>query len=333
MADSVMDSIKAAWSSKEEPATEKTATETGAGEGAGTQVSEDTYDAPSDWAHEEREQFRAYQPEVRKWALGKLKTVEDGWKTKAADLEKFQGTYKPFEDLFNSPQYQPHMRGMPSHEVTRRLLDQLAFANTRPEDFVRNFVQTNRLDPATLFQLQKQAEAADQGGWVDPEVQALKTEIAQLRQGFQETHQQIVQRQQSEQNARAAEWQKQIDDFRNAPGADGKSPKHPYMKDVEGHMAALIRDKLAKDLPDAYDQAVYANPIVRAKVLADAKAAERLAAAKAEREHAAKAQRAGATITGSATRSEAPSQSNAKKNESVRDSIRRAHADLTKETA
>ena len=61
--------------------------------------------------------------------------------------------------------------------------------------------------------------------------------------------------------------------------------------------------------------------------------AERLAQQKQEREHAAKAQKAGATVASSGARSETASSTQPKKGESVRDSIRRAQADLSKETA
>src|SRR5690242_11302582 len=105
MADSVMDSIKQAWKDGQGSSDTSEKTVDTSGEGGKTaeqQAQDDTYDAPTDWAHEEREAFRAYQPEVRKWALTKIRSVEDGWKTKAADLEKFQGAYKPFDDFFKT---------------------------------------------------------------------------------------------------------------------------------------------------------------------------------------------------------------------------------------
>lgn len=327
---SVMDSIKAAFS-KETAEPGEASEKTGA-EGAATIEDTDTYDAPTDWAHEDRETFRAYTPEVRKWTLNRFKTVEDGWKTKSADLEKFQGTYKPVHEFFESRK-NSLPQGYTALQATQQLFDLNERAARDPDGFVKWFMQSRGLDPAKVFALQQQAADADAGGWVDPEVQALKQELAQVRQGLQQTAQQFQARQHAEQQHVTNGWLKQIDDFRNATAPDNKTPKHPYLKEVEGHMAALLKGGHAKDLADAYDQATYASPTVRAKVLADAKAAERLAQQKTEREHAAKAQKAGATVTSSGARSESTSTSQTKKGESVRDSIRRAQADLTKESA
>lgn len=326
---SVMDSIKAAFSKETgaaDEAIEKTGTET-------TPIEDtDTYDAPTDWAHEEREAFRAYQPEFRKFALTKIRSVDEGWKTKSADLEKFQGTYKPFDEFFKT-RAQSLPQGYTPLQATQQLFDLNERASRDPGGFVKWFMQSRGLDPATIFELQQKAADADAGGWVDPEVQALKQELAQVRQGLQQTAQQFQQRQQAEQQQVTQGWLKQIDDFRNATLPDNKTPKHPYLKEVEGHMAALLKGSHAKDLADAYDQAINANPTVRAKVRADEKAAEQLARQKAEREHAAKAQKAGATVTSSGARSESAPSTNHKKGESVRDSIRRAQADLSKESA
>lgn len=51
-------------------------------------------------------------------------------------------------------------------------------------------------------------------------------------------------------------------------------PKHPHYESVKGHMAALIGNGAAKDLQDAYDQAVWANADTRATLLAQQRAEE-----------------------------------------------------------
>ena len=42
-------------------------------------------------------------------------------------------------------------------------------------------------------------------------------------------------------------------------------PAHPYFDDVANDITALLRGGGAKDLADAYDKAVWANPVTRAK--------------------------------------------------------------------
>ncbi|NBW77325.1 MAG: hypothetical protein EBR34_16255, partial [Sphingomonadaceae bacterium] len=62
---------------------------------------------------------------------------------------------------------------------------------------------------------------------------------------------------------------------------------------VRVHMGALMQQGLAKDMEDAYQQAIWANPQVREKVLAEQTAAadaKRLAEAKAKAEAGRKVQ-------------------------------------------
>ena len=74
-------------------------------------------------------------------------------------------------------------------------------------------------------------------------------------------------------------------------------------------MAALLKDGLAKDLQDAYDQAVYARPDIRSTLLEQQlaeKEAKRVADAKAKADAARKAS---GSVTGSPGAT-APSKSN-----------------------
>lgn len=57
-------------------------------------------------------------------------------------------------------------------------------------------------------------------------------------------------------------------------------PSHSHFEAVRGHMSALLQAGQAKDLADAYEQAVYANPTTRAAVLQQQAAAQREEAAK-----------------------------------------------------
>lgn len=325
MAESVMDSIQKAWTDRE-PATETTGAETTT-TGAETTATAEEYDAPNDWEQPERETFRTLPPEVRKTLHGRI----SGYTTKLGEFDKYQERYKPFDTIFE--QRKALMQGLAPHDATDRLFANLELAQRDPKGFAKQFFKSYNLDPHDVFEIQKAAaQAADPNAYVDPEIQGLRDELAKLRTGFQETQAQAQQRLAREQAERDATWAKQVDEFRNEKDKDGKTPLRPHMKDVETHMAALLQSKLAKDLADAYEQAVYANPTVRAKVLAEVKASERQEADRKEREHAAKAAKAGATVTPSGAKTDSAT-SQPKKGESVRDSLRRAQADLSKDAA
>lgn len=89
---------------------------------------------------------------------------------------------------------------------------------------------------------------------VDPNVAALQHQVQQLTQSQQR---QLQEREQAEQ----LHIQTTLDTFAAAPG-------HEHFEQVKPHMAALLEKDLAKDLQDAYDQAVWARPDLRQTVLA-----------------------------------------------------------------
>ena len=88
---------------------------------------------------------------------------------------------------------------------------------------------------------------------IDPEIESLKQQIAQLNQA--QASQQTAAKQSAEQQVSAA-----VDAF----AAD---PAHPYFDELSDDIAKLLSSGIAADLQDAYDRAVYANPVTREKVL------------------------------------------------------------------
>jgi hypothetical protein len=93
-----------------------------------------------------------------------------------------------------------------------------------------------------------------------PELTALQREVAELK-GL------LSQRDQATQQQLQTEIQSELEAF----AAD---PKHPHYSEVKAHMAALLREGVAKDLQDAYDQAVWARPDTRATLEAQRRAEE-----------------------------------------------------------
>jgi hypothetical protein len=104
-------------------------------------------------------------------------------------------------------------------------------------------------------------------------VQQLQQELQQLKSHLQQGNTQTL--------------QSQIDAF-------ASNPKHPYFNDVRVHMGALMSAGAAKTLEEAYEQAIYANPAIRAELQAQQREAEEAARAKKLQEA-----RAAQTIKGS----------------------------------
>lgn len=109
--------------------------------------------------------------------------------------------------------------------------------------------------------------------YVDPTVQALQDKIAQL-EGRVSGHDQRTQ------EAIKVQLSQEITAFASAP-------ENIYFDEVATDIAQLLRSKAATTLKEAYDLAVFRNPVVRAKELARL-TAESNAKATAETEAAAK---------------------------------------------
>jgi hypothetical protein len=100
----------------------------------------------------------------------------------------------------------------------------------------------------------------------DPKVYTLEQQNQQLQRQLQE-HQNSVN-------------QQEFNALNNDIESFAADPKHSHFDSVRGHMAALLQAGQAKDLPDAYEQAIYANPVTRAAVLQQQAAAAREEASK-----------------------------------------------------
>lgn len=115
--------------------------------------------------------------------------------------------------------------------------------------------------------------------------------LQQLQQKQEQLERQIQLKEAQEKQQEQAGLKSQIETFAAQPG-------HEHFEAVKAHMAALLQNELAKDLQDAYDQAVYARPDIRSTLLSQQSAdleAKRVADKKAKAEAA---KRAGSSIRG-----------------------------------
>lgn len=107
---------------------------------------------------------------------------------------------------------------------------------------------------------------------------------------------------------------KQIADFAN-------NPANTYFDEVSDAMADLINSNQARDLAEAYEKAVWLNPVTRAKEVARQAKTKAEADAKVASEHAVKAKRAAAATIRSST-SSAIAPGGAAKLDSLDDTLR-----------
>lgn len=114
-------------------------------------------------------------------------------------------------------------------------------------DMLSKLLVDYKIDPALV----RIGEAPGEAPYVDPTVKALRTELDEVKSSLQ-------QNQADREKALRADLDVKITKF----FAD---PKNVYVQELGNEIANLIEKGVAKDLDDAYQQAIWLNPVVRAK--------------------------------------------------------------------
>jgi hypothetical protein len=118
-------------------------------------------------------------------------------------------------------------------------------------------------------------------------MQGIDPGISSLQQELKELKSKLVERENQEIGVKRATLQSELETFAN-------DPNNPYFEEVASDIAALLRSKVATNLPDAYSKAVWANPATRAKEQARIQTSQQLEAKRLAQEKAKQAQLASA---------------------------------------
>lgn len=231
----------------------------------------DELGAPKSWTKEAIAEWATLPPTIKAEVLKReddfFKGIEQ-YKEGAAVGKAYQSVVEPYTaalaaeninpvDLFKAfaANHYTLSRGTPEQKLA----------------LVGNLIKGYGID---IDQLTAQFEPAP---WVDPEIKALREQVARLEQNTQSLSQRDL-------DAKKQEIQATVEAFAN-------DPANIHWDKVSHLIPNLIQSGLAKDLPDAYKQAVMLNDETReaeiarrqadAKAKADRENEQRLAAARA----------------------------------------------------
>lgn len=223
---------------------------------------------PSHWSEEHKELFRRQSPEAQQFVLERHKAMEGDYTRKAQEIAEQRKQFESIQQAIEP--YRPMLaaRGISEQQALRTLFEAQRRLDTDPNSALAELARSY----GVAF-----APPAESTGFVDPEVDSLKQQLTKLQQD-------LALRDQREQAARQQTLQQTIDEFRYAKDAKGE-PLHPHYEKVRAQMGGLLYSGAAKDMDDAYQQAVYANADLRSQLLE----AERKAAAEKARAEALKA--------------------------------------------
>ena len=234
-----------------------------------------TLQPPKTWRPEAAAKFAALPPEVQQEVLKREEDIFKGLESYKADAsigKALKGVVQPYLQVFQSQGIDP------MQQVSGLMRAHVALATGTPEQKQQFFQHL-----AKEYGVDLDTEAP----YIDPQVAGLQKQLSDLQS-------RLNGREQHEANEARSKLQAEIDSF-------ASDPAHQYFDEVANDMAGLLRSGAAKDLKDAYDKAIWANPITRAKeqarLTADAEAKAKAEAA----ERAKQARKAtGANVKSSA---------------------------------
>lgn len=223
--------------------------------------------APTTWTKEAQDHWATIPPRVKQEILKReadmFKGIE-GYKAEADFGRTAKAQIEPYVALLRSQNRDPMktVEGMLNTHYTLSTADQ-----GKKQAIFTHLAKVYGVDTSALGM-----EAA----YEDPQVSALRTELNTLKSG-------LTAQQQAQEASVRQDLERQITAFQ----AD---PKNTYFSEVVNDMVALLNGKVATTLQDAYDRAVFMNPVTRAKeqaritteaqAKADKEAAEKAAEAK-----------------------------------------------------
>ena len=234
-----------------------------------------TLQPPKTWRPEAAAKFATLPPEVQQEVLKREEDIFKGLESYKADAsigKALKGVVQPYLQVFQSQGIDP------MQQVSGLMRAHVALATGTPEQKQQFFQHL-----AKEYGVDLDTEAP----YVDPQVAGLQKQLSDLQS-------RLNGREQHEANEARSKLQAEIDSF-------ASDPAHQYFDEVANDMTGLLRSGAAKDLKDAYDKAIWANPITRAKEQARL-TAEAEAKAKAEAAERAKQARkaTGANVKSSA---------------------------------
>ena len=218
-------------------------------------------EVPKTWRADAAAKWAAIDPLVQAEILKREEDIFKGLESYKADAgmgRQLQQVIAPYQQIFQQSGIDP------MQQVSELMRAHVALATGTPEQ------------KQMFFQRLAQDYGVNLGGetpYVDPQVAGLQKQLSDLQS-------RLMGRERQEQSTMQANLQREIDTF-------ASDPKHPHFDEVASDIAGLLRSGAAKDLADAYEKAIWANPVTRAKEQArltaesNAKAAQE-AAARAE---------------------------------------------------
>lgn len=257
---------------------------------------------PVSWAADAKAGWASLPPAIQTAVLKREAEVSAGFRQKSEDVRRYEQTLTPIAQ-------ESQRRGISTEEGIQRLISGNQFLEQQPAQAILWLAQKNGID---LAELASNPPAAPQQVRTDPV-------FAQVTQTVQSLQNRL----------------NEITIGQNTSMVEAFAASQPHYADVEESLPALIKEVQAtqphltpgETLQAAYDRAIWLNPDVRAKIIAEQTATARQSAVTPLVDKSRQAQRAAVSVKGSSAASTPPAR-RPQGDGSVHDDVRDAIAQL-----
>jgi hypothetical protein len=250
--------------------------------------------APEHWDAKHKEAFNSWPKDVQEQYMERHKAMEGLMTQKTQEAAAIRNDFGDFYDRFAPMKGNLQQMGISPSQYMTSLVNADMMLAQDPISGLQHIAQQYGIDLSQFENPDYEAPQQNQ------ELESLKRELAQIRQSTQLRDQQAAQEKQQTILSR-------IQDFASEKDETG-SPAHPHFEDVINDMVALAQAERAMgrepDLVKLYDQAVWANPQTREKVLSSQKEAEERRRQADARKKAKDAQKASRSVRGSSVQTQ-----------------------------
>lgn len=208
-----------------------------------TAVVDEWLNAPNSYTNEYKETFKDLPQNWRKYLTEREKQVEKGF----SDFGNRINNYKFSDNLYNARQERLAKAGFSKAQDYFEYLTQIDDALDK--------------DPTSALQAIANAYGINNLTTTQPQDNAIQRQLAEMQSMLQNQQNYILGQQKQSAD-------KQVFDFTNAKDDNGNL-KHPYFNDVREQMVDFLTKGVCQDLDKAYELAIYTNPEVRNKLIAE----------------------------------------------------------------
>ncbi len=198
-----------------------------------------TLNVPKSWAAEHHQTWASLPPQAQQYIALREKQMLDG-------LEQYKGHASVGRQMTEAIQpFMPALqaRGIEPAKAVQALLNAQAMLDRDPVAGLRKLASDYRVDLTKI--------AAENTLPIDPVVAPLQERLQQLES-------KLTEREQAEMAIRREAVASEVETFAN-------DPANAHFDEVADDIAALMKAYPNLSLKDAYDKAVWANPVTRAK--------------------------------------------------------------------